>query len=57
VFYLAQLAGYSLILALGFDNAGYDLASPWVAPWLWALVAAAPLMPWWWCRFREVPGW
>ena len=53
--YFLQLLLYSALLWLGFDHAGIELPSPLAAPWLWAMVALAPLVPWHWSCWDGFP--
>lgn len=54
--YVFQFLIYTLLLWLGFDQAGMDLPGVKQAPWLWTIVAAMPLIPWQWSGWEGNPS-
>lgn len=54
--YVFQFLVYTLLLWLGCDQAGMELPGVVQAPWLWAIVAAAPLIPWHWSGWEGDAG-
>jgi hypothetical protein len=55
VLYVFELLIFTLLAWLGFYYADRELPGLLEAPWLWALVAIAPLVPWQWSVWGGEP--